>query len=209
MSGDLVPDRRDLRASHEDRDRVVEQLRVAAGDGRLTADELDERLELALTARTYGELDVLLEDLPAVAGAGTAPEPAPKELVRLQTRSASIRRSGPWAVPRRMEVETRSGNTLIDFTEAVITHGRLDLEVALQSGNLRLVVPPDIAVDVDEVTLHSGNVRNRVRREPGTPVRLMVTVSGTVRSGNLVVRGPRRTFLEWLLRRPAGSRSAR
>ena len=31
-----------LRASHEDRDRVAELLRVAAGDGRLTAEELDE-----------------------------------------------------------------------------------------------------------------------------------------------------------------------
>ena len=43
-----------LRASHEDRDRAVELLRVAAGDGRLTAEELDERLGVALTARTYG-----------------------------------------------------------------------------------------------------------------------------------------------------------
>ena len=54
-----------LRASHGDRDRVVELLRVAAGDGRLTAEELDERLEAALTARTYGELAALTTDLPA------------------------------------------------------------------------------------------------------------------------------------------------
>ncbi len=47
--------RSELRASHDDRDRVVELLRISAGDGRLTAAELDERLELALTARTYGE----------------------------------------------------------------------------------------------------------------------------------------------------------
>ena len=49
----------ELRASHEDRDRVVEILRVAAGDGRLTAAELDERLEAALTARTNSELAVM------------------------------------------------------------------------------------------------------------------------------------------------------
>ena len=54
-----------LRASHVDRDQVVELLRVAAGDGRLTAEELDERLEAALTARTYGELAALTTDLPA------------------------------------------------------------------------------------------------------------------------------------------------
>ena len=58
---------RELRASYEDRDKVAEQLRVAAGDGRLTADELDQRLEAALTARTYGELAALTADLPGVA----------------------------------------------------------------------------------------------------------------------------------------------
>jgi hypothetical protein len=49
-----LPD--ELRASHEDRDRVAELLRGAAGDGRLTAEELDQRFEQALTARTLGEL---------------------------------------------------------------------------------------------------------------------------------------------------------
>ena len=41
-----------LRASHVDRDRVVELLRVAAGDGRLTAEELDGRLEAALDRKS-------------------------------------------------------------------------------------------------------------------------------------------------------------
>ena len=63
--GDEVVSSGELRASHEDRDRVAELLRVAAGDGRLTAEELDERLEKALTARTYAEL---LRRQPAVTG---------------------------------------------------------------------------------------------------------------------------------------------
>ena len=67
MTGELSPagGAGELRASHADRDRVVEVLRVAAGDGRITADELDQRLEAALTARTLGELAVLTTDLPA------------------------------------------------------------------------------------------------------------------------------------------------
>ena len=65
--------RSELRASYEDRDRVVELLRVSAGDGRLTADELDERLELAMTARTYGELAKLVADLPAAGSVASAP----------------------------------------------------------------------------------------------------------------------------------------
>lgn len=65
---DAKPVPSQLRASHEDRDAVIEVLRVAAGDGRLTAEELDERLEIAFNARTYGELAKLTVDLQAQAG---------------------------------------------------------------------------------------------------------------------------------------------
>lgn len=54
-----------LRASDADREQTAEQLRRAATEGRLSADELDERLGAALSARTYGELDALVADLPA------------------------------------------------------------------------------------------------------------------------------------------------
>src|SRR5215470_20426377 len=63
-----VPGSAGLRASHDDRDRAVEVLRVAAGDGRITAEELDERVGAALTARTYGELAALVSDIPAAPG---------------------------------------------------------------------------------------------------------------------------------------------
>lgn len=53
-----------LRASDADREHVAEQLRKAAVEGRLDTDELEERLETALSARTYGQLAPLLRDLP-------------------------------------------------------------------------------------------------------------------------------------------------
>ena len=53
-----------LRASHADRDQAVEILCAAAGDGRLSAAELDERLDAALTAHTLSELATLTADLP-------------------------------------------------------------------------------------------------------------------------------------------------
>jgi hypothetical protein len=53
-----------LRASDADRDRVIERLRRAAAEGRLLTEELEQRLEAALSARTYGQLDALLADLP-------------------------------------------------------------------------------------------------------------------------------------------------
>lgn len=198
-----MPERRDLRASYEERDEVVERLRVAAGDGRLTVEELEERLEAALSARTHGDLEALLLDLPAVPG--VAPAPSPKELVQLQVNRGNIQRVGPWVVPKRLEVENRSGNVVIDFTQAVITQPTLELTVTVRSGNVTLIVPPEVVVDLDNVALHSGNAHQRVRRAPGTPTKLLITVDGRVRSGNITVRnarGPRRTFWQWLLRRP-------
>jgi hypothetical protein len=53
-----------LRASDADRDAVTERLREAAGEGRLAPDELEERVDSALRARTYGELARLVADLP-------------------------------------------------------------------------------------------------------------------------------------------------
>jgi len=53
-----------LRASDSDREHAAERLRQATAEGRLSADELEERLEALYGARTYGELDALLADLP-------------------------------------------------------------------------------------------------------------------------------------------------
>src|SRR2546421_7384604 len=54
-----------LRASDEDRERIAERLRHAAGEGRLLTEELEERLGAVFSARTYGELDTVVSDLPA------------------------------------------------------------------------------------------------------------------------------------------------
>jgi hypothetical protein len=53
-----------LRASDADREQVAERLRHAATEGRLHDDELEERMGQAFSARTYGELDRLVVDLP-------------------------------------------------------------------------------------------------------------------------------------------------
>ena len=53
-----------LRASDSDREAVADRLRNAAAEGRLLAHELEERVARALRARTYGELDAVVADLP-------------------------------------------------------------------------------------------------------------------------------------------------
>ncbi|MFB9237454.1 DUF1707 domain-containing protein [Plantactinospora siamensis] len=60
--------RSDMRASDADREAVAEQLRGALNEGRLDLREYDERLQRTYAARTYGDLDGLLTDLP-----GTVP----------------------------------------------------------------------------------------------------------------------------------------
>jgi hypothetical protein len=55
-----------IRASDEDRERVVSLLREHHAAGRLTAEEFNERLDKAYRAKTIGELDELMADLPAL-----------------------------------------------------------------------------------------------------------------------------------------------
>jgi hypothetical protein len=193
----------ELRASHEDRDRVAELLRMAAGDGRLTAEELDERLEKALTARTYGELAELSRDLPA----GPAPLPGavaekPKEMIRIDCRSGNAKRDGRWLVPQRIEARVTSGHITLDFTEAVITQPSLRIDASVRSGSLKLLIRPGIVVDADDVAIGSGRVKVRAPWGPEVPAFLRIQVSGKVASGRIKARPPRRTIWQWVLRRP-------
>ncbi|MBR7834799.1 DUF1707 domain-containing protein [Actinospica durhamensis] len=206
MTEDRLPQQRpELRASHADRDRVAEQLRIAAGDGRLTMDELDERLDKALNARTGSELELLLLDLPAVAGPGSGLLPAveAKELVRIEVTSGNANRQGRWAVPQAMSLRVRSGNIKLDLTEAVVSGPVLKLDVDVRSGNIVIVTRPGIEVMMDEVNVRSGNVKVRVPKEQASvPAYLRVEVVGSVGSGNVLARPPRRGFMDWLRSRP-------
>jgi hypothetical protein len=65
-----------IRASDADRERVADRLRDHAVAGRLTTDELDERSGRAFAARTLGELDALLADLPRERRSGPPPAKA-------------------------------------------------------------------------------------------------------------------------------------
>jgi hypothetical protein len=189
----------ELRASHDDRERAAEIIRIAAGDGRLSADELDERLEKALTARTTGELEALTSDLPAVPGAASA---QPKDLVEIKCMGGNAGRRSDWVVPRRMDISAIGGNVKLDFTEAVITGPTLHIDANVRGGNLILITRPGLAVDTDSVAVIGGSVKVRPARGPKQPVILRVELAGQNFGGNVVVRPPRRTLWQWLLRQP-------
>ncbi|MFJ9539214.1 DUF1707 domain-containing protein [Streptomyces sp. NPDC101225] len=200
----------ELRASHADRDRVVDVLRIAAGDGMLTADELDERLESALSARTLSELAHLTADLPSASTAadGAAAEAAQvKDVIRIeQVFSGAIERTGRWVLPRRLELAVTWCDVTLDLTEAVITQDTLRIDVAMAGKSLTLVTRPGIEIDVDGLTLiHCKLAHRRMRTPPGTPTTLRVELVGQKVHGKVVVRPPRRTFMQWLLRRPASA----
>src|SRR3954451_3988002 len=92
-----------LRISDADRHRVAEMLRMAAGEGRLDIEELEQRLESAYAAKTYGDLVPLTADLPVASGAAApAPPTAPLlPAVRYDHSVAimgSTSRTGVWEV---------------------------------------------------------------------------------------------------------------
>jgi hypothetical protein len=207
-----VPGGAGLRASHDDRDRAVEVLRVAAGDGRITAEELDERVGAALTARTYGELAALIADLPATTGSlqlvpGSAPGAAPKDLVRIECDTSTARRDGAWLVPRRLEVRVTRGSVTLDFTEAVVSWPSLEIDADIQTGSLILVIAPGILVSTDDLALSTSNVKVEAPWGPEVPARFRIDVSGRASIGTITarpprpLRRPRRKFRQWLLRR--------
>jgi uncharacterized protein DUF1707 len=178
----------EVRASDEDRDRVVDVLRVAAGDGRLTADELDERLEAALSARTLGELSVLTADLvtgPGRSGVATAQA---EDVIRIDQRGGSVQRTDRWVVPRRLELRPSWCDVTLDFTDAVIMHDTLRIDMNMRGGSLILVAGPGIVVDADSLTVRYTDVNIRPSAEPDAPLILRVQLAGRMRYGRIEAR---------------------
>jgi ferric-dicitrate binding protein FerR (iron transport regulator) len=65
----------DLRAGDEDRDRTISLIREAYAEGRLDGDEFQERMGQAQQARTFGDLDALVRDLPGRTAVAPQPDP--------------------------------------------------------------------------------------------------------------------------------------
>jgi hypothetical protein len=179
-----------VRASDADREAVSERLRIAAGEGRITLEELEERLDRTYAAKTYAELDALIEDLPRVAPS-TAVMAAATEPLVLRTGSGSISQVGQWTVPRHIVAECTWGNIKIDFTAATCPHPEVLLNVTCGPGNVVVIVPRGWAVVVENVTTGMGNVVNKITSvaEPGLPV---LRVNGRVGMGNIKLKHPRR-----------------
>jgi hypothetical protein len=175
----------EIRASDADRDQVVDVLRVAMGDGRLTADEFGERMEAALSARTLGELAVLTADL--VTGIAHAAARA-EEVVRIDQKGGSVQRTGQWMVPQRLELRLSWCDVTLDFTEAVIVEDTLLVEMNMRGGALVMVTRPGVVVDTGSLTVRYTDVDVRSGGESDAPVVLRVRLTGRMRYGSVEVR---------------------
>jgi len=118
------PDPAQLRISDEDRHKVAELLRNAAGEGRIDLEELDERLEATYAAKTYGDLVPITIDLPAHPQQPATPAARRETLPATATHENSVSimgdctRKGAWLVPERHNAFALMGGITLDLREA-------------------------------------------------------------------------------------------
>jgi hypothetical protein len=185
-----------LRASDADRDRVIDVLRAAVGDGRLDPAEFDERLDAALAARTIDALVPLTADLVAAPGsnvaltlsrAGTPAEPA-AELVTIREKHGSVRREGRWTLPHRLALRTAWCNVLLDLTSAVRSGPELIIELQVRGGNVELVLAPGMVVDANGLSVRHSRLAISRDAGDGTPETLSVHLAGRMKHGSIRTR---------------------
>lgn len=194
---------RNLRVSDTEREHVVALLQKAIGRGMLDLDEFTERTDIALAARTRGELNAVLVDLPGLVHtdaitrhpppsmpAGEVPHPG--ERVELKAHGSSLVRKGRWYVPPELLVRNKYGETKLDFSEAEVASPVVHVELDTKWCSVHVTIPEHASVDLNGVTeLKWSSIDDKTNStgKPGTP---RFVFSGRVHGGSLVLRYPRR-----------------
>ena len=151
------PDPSRLRISDEDRHQVAEVLRKAAGEGRIDLDELDQRLEAAYAAKTYGELVPLTVDLPAHAGRPVTPRteqyrpvPAagPAHVSSLAIMS-ECKRVGAWTVDGTHNAFALMGSVVLDLRQASFAQHEVVINANAVMGEVKVLVDAATTVIVE------------------------------------------------------------
>lgn len=202
--------------SDAEREHVGQLLQRAVGQGMLSLGEFTERMDTALAAKTRGELNAVLVDLPGIQLVGehapqaapTAPYPQPAPYAQpqfapsgsyqgavghpgtaLRGRMSTVTRKGPWQVPPTLHVDSMMSDVTLDFTEAIMTSQVVEIIVADYFSSILLIVPPEATVDLNGVETVAGSATNKVRTGP--PIGpLHLVVRGSVRFGSLTAKHP-------------------
>jgi Domain of unknown function (DUF1707)/Cell wall-active antibiotics response 4TMS YvqF len=168
-----VSDQRpELRVSDADREATVVRLREAGGEGRLTLEELADRVERADAVRTWGELEALTADLPASTGiAASVPDAARKERRWIVAILGGEQRKGRWRPARRTNAIAVMGGIDIDLREAELADGAEILAIPFM-GAVSVVVPDGVSVEMSGFALMGGNSGpdDKVLPLPNSPI---------------------------------------
>ena len=143
----------DVRVSDAEREAVADRLRAAGGEGRLTLEELADRVGTAYGATTAGELEPLTADLPARAAAPAA-KPARRWGVSL---IGGADRKGRWRVPRRGTWLTLIGGPDLDLRDATLEGEDTELTIVTLIGGGDVIVPEGVTVELSGFTLLGGD----------------------------------------------------
>ncbi|MGW4874476.1 DUF1707 SHOCT-like domain-containing protein [Streptomyces chartreusis] len=189
----------ELRASDADRDRIADILRDALGEGRLTADEHAERVEGVLAAKTVGELEVFIRDLPAAqrrrdpyVAAPSRPAPGaipvePDDNV-VAVFSSAVRK-GRWRAGRRIHAYAIFGSVEIDLSEALFQYQHVMIRAISVFGNVEVRVPENVSLrGAGGGVLGNFEVDHLDAEDPEAPV---VHVDGWAVLGNIEGRPKR------------------
>ncbi|WP_055492329.1 DUF1707 domain-containing protein [Streptomyces sp. TP-A0356] len=147
----------ELRCSDADRDRVADILRDALAEGRLTSEEHAERVEGVLSAKTVGELDRFVRDLPAAHPRRTSsayappPRPAPgsppvEPEEHVVAVFSSAMRKGRWRPGRRMRAYAIFGTVEIDLSEAIFEYQQVVIKAVSVFGTVDIRVPENVSL---------------------------------------------------------------
>jgi hypothetical protein len=160
------------RASDAEREATVARLREAAAEGRLTVEELDERIDAAYGASTRAELEPLTADLPeGSAPTGRVERGGGGTSFLLGLLGAGDRR-GRWRVAERVTVINVLGGADLDLREATLAAGEVTIRVFSILGGSDIIVPDDVQVELSSFALLGGDELKLTGPEPppGAPV---------------------------------------
>ena len=159
-----------LRAGDRDREAAARVVSEAAAQGRLDLDEMTERMDRVWAARTYGDLDAVLGDLQPPGGT-RPPADRDEQVLRVVAGMGNRKQAGVWVCPPRIVAQTGvAGNVTIDFTESVVEHDVVRVEVVTGTGRIVLVVPQGWTVDASGVTTpYVGRSRTSCPLAPNPP----------------------------------------
>ncbi|WP_157245998.1 DUF1707 SHOCT-like domain-containing protein [Nonomuraea typhae] len=181
-----------LRASDAEREAVVEMLREASVEGRLTLVELTDRTEAAYTATTHAELALLTQDLPA---AGAVPAPAPTPPSRTKRWFLAImgdtKRRGKWRVDQELGAAAVMGDVVLDLREAEVRTNVIDVTAIAVMGDVKIIVPDGVEVDVDGFAIMGDRKVDVLEAPPGVKAPV-VRVHGYAVMGDVKVYGDAR-----------------